>query len=604
MRSRIQEPRFLKGFRLLSVGWGASWIVQLVFFPLMAADDPKAVDMEGLLHWHEGVCEFVDQSAVRQAFEAYLAATPVSKAAAERRSLLLRECSRQLGPGVASPEDLGKAYQTLQLLTVDPLDQNRCRNLLRAVVKASSVLSGQKNTGASEAALLRQKEILSWNLRIERKQEQLRRESAGPKTIKSTPVPVSTPSKEALQLAEIESELARIGLGGEVSELQARLELQELALRFLEYGNYNEAILAVRFYRGLFADWNPSLRLGQEAMLEIAPEGEKPNLSYLEFLATQSQQAVSDLLSDSTTLLDGHSIIEASRHLMAAFARGGRTLNVISYPESSRERIFRFLQLQRHLDQLLAEKDYDAAKAAVMEMQTQASDFDGTSYRVSIQASKSLSGIHLAAARRAGQAENMTEMLKEMKLAEESWPKNPDLPALVKEFAGSAELKRSSVDEFDRLYAAHRIREIEQQRFRLEAALRDLPARSAQLKEALDEASKIRDGMESARQFLDLGNRIGAWELVKTLILRYPDQEKLLAFQQEMLSGLEPLAEGLARAARIEQSSPGVALGLYLNLQHRYPQSTFANEGVTRVSLLLLKAGSSSSGLSPSPKYH
>jgi hypothetical protein len=242
------------------------------------------------------------------------------------------------------------------------------------------------------------------------------------------------------------------------------------------------------------------------------------------------------------------------------------------------------------LDQLLAEKDCEAALAVVMEMQTQASDFDGSSYRASIQASKSLSGIHLAAARRAGQAENMTEMFKEMKLVEESWPKNPDLSALVKEYACSAGLKRSSVDEFDRLYAAHRIREIEQQRFRLESALDDLPARSAQLKEILDEGSKIRDGMERARQLVDLGNRVGAWELAQTLRLRYPDQENLLAFQQEMLSGLEPLAEGLAKAARIEQLSPGVALGLYLNLQHRYPQSTLAEEGVTRVSHVLLKA--------------
>jgi len=592
------NQRIVQGFRLLSVGWVMSWISHLVFLPLMAGD------VEGLLRWHEGTCEVFDQSALQQEFEAYLAATPVSKAAAEQRSLLLHDCSRQLGPGVASPQDLGKAYQILQLLADDPLDQNRCRNLLRAVMKASSVLSGQKNPGASEAMLLRQKEILSWNVRIEQKQQQLRRESADPKIIKSTSVPVSTPSKEALQLAEIENELGRIGLGGEVSELQVRLELQELALRFLEQGDYNESILAVRFYRGLFADWNPSFRLGQEAMLEIAPEGGKPTLSDLEFLTAQSQQAVSDLLSSCTTLLDGHATIEASRHLMAAFARGGRTLEVISYPESSRGRILHFLQLQHHLHQLLAEKDCEAALAVVMEMQTQASDFDGTSYRASIQASKSLSGIHLAAARRAGQAEDMTEMLKEIKLTEESWPKNPDLPVLVKEFAGSAELKRSSVNEFDRLYAEHRICEIEQQRFLLESALRDLPVRRAQLKEALDEASKIHDGMERSRRFLDLGNRVGAWELAKTLNLRYPDQEKLLALQQEMLSGVEPLAEGLAKAARIEQSSPGVALGLYLNLQHRYPKSTFAEEGVTRISLFLLKAETSSSELSANPKYH
>jgi len=592
------NQRIVQGFRLLSVGWVMSWISHLVFLPLMAGD------VEGLLRWHAGTCEVFDQSALQQEFESYLAATPVSKAAAEQRSLLLHDCSRQLGPGVASPQDLGKAYQILQLLADDPLDQNRCRNLLRAVMKASSVLSGQKNPGASEAMLLRQKEILSWNVRIEQKQQQLRRESADPKIIKSTSVPVSTPSKEALQLAEIENELGRIGLGGEVSELQARLELQELALRFLEQGDYNESILAVRFYRGLFADWNPSIRLGQEAMLEIAPEGGKPTLSDLEFLTAQSQQAVSDLLSSCTTLLDGHATIEASRHLMAAFARGGRTLEVISYPESSRGRILHFLQLQHHLDQLLAEKDCEAALAVVMEMQTQASDFDGTSYRASIQASKSLSGIHLAAARRAGQAEDMTEMLKEIKLTEESWPKNPDLPVLVKEFAGSAELKRSSVNEFDRLYAEHRICEIEQQRFLLESALRDLPVRRAQLKEALDEASKIHDGMERSRRFLDLGNRVGAWELAKTLNLRYPDQEKLLALQQEMLSGVEPLAEGLAKAARIEQSSPGVTLGLYLNLQHRYPKSTFADEGVTRISLFLLKAETSSSELSANPKYN
>ncbi|MEI6081660.1 MAG: hypothetical protein WCR44_04425 [Verrucomicrobiota bacterium] len=592
------NQRIVQGFRLLSVGWVMSWISHLVFLPLMAGD------VEGLLRWHAGTCEVFDQSALQQEFESYLAATPVSKAAAEQRSLLLHDCSRQLGPGVASPQDLGKAYQILQLLADDPLDQNRCRNLLRAVMKASSVLSGQKNPGASEAMLLRQKEILSWNVRIEQKQQQLRRESADPKIIKSTSVPVSTPSKEALQLAEIENELGRIGLGGEVSELQVRLELQELALRFLEQGDYNESILAVRFYRGLFADWNPSFRLGQEAMLEIAPEGGKPTLSDLEFLTAQSQQAVSDLLSSCTTLLDGHATIEASRHLMAAFARGGRTLEVISYPESSRGRILHFLQLQHHLHQLLAEKDCEAALAVVMEMQTQASDFDGTSYRASIQASKSLSGIHLAAARRAGQAEDMTEMLKEIKLTEESWPKNPDLPVLVKEFAGSAELKRSSVNEFDRLYAEHRICEIEQQRFLLESALRDLPVRRAQLKEALDEASKIHDGMERSRRFLDLGNRVGAWELAKTLNLRYPDQEKLLALQQEMLSGVEPLAEGLAKAARIEQSSLGVTLGLYLNLQHRYPKSTFADEGVTRISLFLLKAETSSSELSANPKYH
>lgn len=596
--------RFVKGIRFLCVGWGASWMICPVFLPLMAVDDSRATDIEGLLRWHEGIVEVRDQSALRQAFEAFLSSAPVSKAEADKRSSLLHDCLRQLGPGVASPQDLGKAYQILQQLAADPLDQNRCRDLLRMVERSSAGLSGQKDPGDSKAALLRKREILSWNARVDQKQQQLRNEGVGPKAVKAFPSPNSMPSKEALQLAEIDNELARIGLGGEVSELQVRLDLQELALRFLEQGDYNESSLAVRFYRALFDDWNPSLRLGQEAMLEIAPEGGKPNLGDLEFLATQGQKTVCDLLFGCTTLLEGNAIIEASRRLMAAFARGGRTMELSSYPETSRERILQFQQVQHHLEQLMSEKDYDAALTALTEMQSQASDFDGTAYRACIQAATSLSNLHLATARKAGQAENMTEMLKEIKLAEESWPKNPDLPALVKEFAGSQQMKRESIDEFDRLYAAHRIQEIERQRFRLESALGDLPERRSQLKGALDEASEIHDGMERVRQLADPGNRVGAWELAKTLSFRYPDQEILAALQKELLSGREPLAQELEKAFGLEQTSPAVALGIYLNLQHQYPQSSFAKEGVTRVSLSLLKEGSSDSWLSQALKYH
>ena len=132
------------------------------------------------LVWHAGKSEIVDPDALKEGFNAYLAAPSILSSAAQARMKLLHQCGSQLGPGVAMPADLGKAFISLQQLASDPLDHGRCRTLLRAVVNASSMLSGEKNPPVSEAALLRQKEILTWNLRIEQKQQQRRLEDLGP----------------------------------------------------------------------------------------------------------------------------------------------------------------------------------------------------------------------------------------------------------------------------------------------------------------------------------------------------------------------------------------------------------------------------------------
>ena len=129
-----------------------------------AEDFPFSGETKEWLVWNAGKSEIVDTVALQESFYAYLAAPSIPASQARARLNLLHQCGSQLGPGVAPPGDLGKAFFSLQRLASDPLDHGRCLSLLRAVVNASTILSGEKKPRATEEALLRQKEILSWNL--------------------------------------------------------------------------------------------------------------------------------------------------------------------------------------------------------------------------------------------------------------------------------------------------------------------------------------------------------------------------------------------------------------------------------------------------------
>ena len=553
-----------------------------------AEDFPFSGETKEWLVWNAGKSEIVDTVALQESFYAYLAAPSIPATPAQARIKLLHQCESQLGPGVAPPNDLGKAYLSLQQLASDPLDHGRCRTLLRAVDNSAAMLAGENNPPASKAALLRQKEILSWNLHLEQKQQQQRIEDLGPLPNKRPTREATPPSKAAQQLAYLDQEIAKINLGGQVSDLQIRLELQELALGFLRQGDYDEAILAVRFYRGLYSDWDPPLRLGRDAMMEIAAEDGNPALGTIEFLSTQALQTINQNLSGCTILLEGNHALGASGHLLAALARGSRTLEVLSYSENSKQKIQHLAELQRRLKKSLADKEYEVALALLVEINAATTDFEATKYHAEIQSSKSLSSAHLLSARTAAQEGRTGDVMKEVMLAEESWPKNPDIAVLVKEFAGSVELKNSSVEEFDRLYVTQKIDEIAKQRLRFEEVLADLPARHAQLMEALNEYYAIREGTERLIQLRDLGNRVSAWELADALSSKYPERKELVALCEKMIPEVEDLATGLKKVRALESKEPASALSFYLQLQERYPQSSQAKQGIERISSSLL----------------
>ena len=545
---------------------------------------------EGLIVWREGECKVVDDTTLQAAFLNYLATPSTAPEAAAVRRSLLQQASAQLGAGIAASSDLGKAYLVLQRLAADPLDGRRCRDLLSAVVKASSVLSMQQNPAANEAALRRRKEILSWNVQIEKKRSAELLADAGPARKSMTvPTPASLPlSPAAQQLNEVESELSMMELGGEVGELQVKLELQDLALRFLERGDYSEAILAVRFYRGLFGERNPRLRLGPEAALEIQPEGGEPMLGEIERLAALTLEGIAKSLSDTAFLLQARATVGASKRLVAAYAQGGRTVDVMAFPSESKMRILEQAEGEKKAMELIRKKDFAAAAVKLAEIESNSSDFDGKDLRATIESSKSLAAVHLAAAVRAGQEGKSDVVMDDLKQSADLWPDNPELKRVIAEYQGNARMQRECAEEFDALLAAGKDEKIEKESVRFAAVFADLPTRQAELAQVLERVRTVSEGMAQARRLRDVGSVVASWELADSLCAKYPGRKDLESLRENMLPGVKDLATGLKKARALESKEPASALALYLQLKESFPQSEQSEAGIKHVSSELL----------------
>lgn len=543
---------------------------------------------EPLVLWKEGRCEIVDPDQLQGAFEAYLEQKEVDPADADSRLRSIREAIRLLGPGVAPPQDLGKAYGLLQQLAADPIDEGRCRTLLNAVVRASRVLGRNQNPGSAEKDLRRQQEILAWNARIEKRISEERTSDSGVK-VKGKPTPTPTPrSATEERLAKVTEEISAMELGAEVSDIQVRLELQDLALRFLQRGDYDEAILAVRFHRALFSDSIAPIRLGPDERGLIAARGSTPTMADLENLAAQSNAKVAEALARCSLLLEGRYPVSAAKQLTAAFALGSRTIPLRAYPSASRQIIRQQLLSEKRMRELMARKDYTAALAALDEISRNCRDFDTVTLRASVESSRSLAAVHLAAARQAAKEGRQEEGLRKLKESSEIWPYNPEVPVVSQELTGEAVVRHSCVEEFDRLHAARKVMEIERQRGRLEPVIASLPGRQEQLLGDLREARQIAEAMERGRRLRDFGSLVGGWEVAEEACRRYPGQQELEKLRKELLPGVEPLAKGIDEAQGLEGKAPASALARYLSLQRSYPQSGFATKGVSRVSAQLL----------------
>jgi tetratricopeptide (TPR) repeat protein len=246
------------------------------------------------------------------------------------------------------------------------------------------------------------------------------------------------------------------------------------------------------------------------------------------------------------------------------------------------------------LRNVIEARDFGRVEALIAEISKMASDFDATKPLAMINAVKLESTLRLGRAKLLVQQGDLKGAMEEFQAAAEAWPGNPDLQNSASGFFQSQDTKTQSLAEFDRLVEEQNDRAIFEKQLAFAPAVQGDPAREDQLKAALEKVQKAEAASEKANALVLAGDVYGAWETVQQAVKEWPDDNKLNRQLTELSGRASDFVAAIDKARDAEaRRNFGFSLTWYLNAQHIYPPSVLANEGIQRISSILLAAGPS-----------
>jgi hypothetical protein len=118
------------------------------------------------------------------------------------------------------------------------------------------------------------------------------------------------------------------------------------------------------------------------------------------------------------------------------------------------------------------------------------------------------------------------------------------------------------------------------------------PKRAEQLRQVLGNMEKIETAIMSADARSKQGDYAGAWENVESAYKDFPDDTKLNTVRANLTTQAADFVRTLRNAEDLEQKDQvGSSLAWYLKAQKIYPNSAFAQDGISRLVKRILPEG-------------
>jgi tetratricopeptide (TPR) repeat protein len=232
---------------------------------------------------------------------------------------------------------------------------------------------------------------------------------------------------------------------------------------------------------------------------------------------------------------------------------------------------------------------FEQVDAQVASIQKVASDFDSTKPIAMVNDIKLESRLQLGKARLLAQGGRLAEAMDTFQTAAELWPGNPDLNTSSNLFFKSEDNQNQATGDFDRLIQNQDARGIFDRQLEFALAVKGDAARQQQLKDALEKVGKAKMAEEKANMLMMNGDVDGAWETIELAAKDWPDDMKLNKLLANLSGRTADFVSAINKARDAESKKElGYSLTWYVNAQSRYPASAIANEGIDRVSKLIL----------------
>ncbi len=399
-------------------------------------------------------------------------------------------------------------------------------------------------------------------------------------------------------IAEKKAEQVKNSAANEATLAMAKLNYQSLLMGLLIQRRFDHAVIGARTYRHIFKDGDTKLNLDKDsdaAKLFSGISGMPPTITAVDSLASNARADVDQHIEAVYSLLARNKLADATQHLIAAVALGEYMQSVTTFPTKDRLRISEYWNLRKRALTALNARDYGQVEEIADKMKAMDADFDDSMLRSYCDGKKMQSDLCIRNAMKALRANNEEEFNRQITDAGIIWPRNPKL----KEGAEALEKLDAQdpvKDEFRELVKNKEFRRVHDNQSRYEVVAID-PELRDQYKDVITLVSTI-DVMLSELETAARQDRVmGPCVAYEKLLERQRQDERYAADDRfrdalaEYKSQAHDFVQALDDAKSCEERREhGSALSCYYRAQCIYPHSTIAEEGVQRMTDVILKA--------------
>ena len=378
----------------------------------------------------------------------------------------------------------------------------------------------------------------------------------------------------------------------------SKVNYQSVLLSLLLSRRFDHAVIGSRVYRHIFRDGDTKLNLDKKSRANemfTGGVGMPPTVNAIDSLASNARREVDQSIEAVHSMLAQNKLGEATQHLIEAVAIGEYMQSVATFPVEARRRIARYWTLRKRALSALNSRDYATVDEVATKMKEMDEDFDDSMLRSYSAGKKRQSDLAIRNARKALLAGNEEEFNRFIQEAGIIWPQNPNLDKgeeLIAKYDEGDEVK----EEFRTLYKRKDFRTIAKERERFKVVAMD-PELSKQYEEVVTVVMKI-DGMleqlrSAAEQDATLGpcmayEKLTEWQKEDE---HFAEDKEMLLARKDYESKAHDFVQALWDAAACEERREfGSALSCYFRAQCKYPHSKIAQEGIRRVTDIVVKA--------------
>ena len=571
--------------------------------PFLGTDVPIFNPGTEVFSWDGQNWNINNNRLMRARFEKYLN-TPADNSEDDKEYRnVLKKILDSLSPHKRGNNHLQDAVSLLPRASNYRIDSNLCDSLSQAIL---GVYYGQKNAVAlaeQNAALNKERKLLNWNVEVATSEslidEARRRNSKSENSNKqqNQGKAVSNTGRVAgyiQRLAEIEAlriaNKTKIG----ISEVQAKIEYQALILQFAVQRRWEHVLIATRIYRRLFRDGDGVIEIKKDSDADkmlAKGLGLTPTVTSLDMFANEVLREVDEAVVAFEFLADKNELETASKRLAEAFFIGEYLPRIRTLDREKKMKVQSFVRDADSLLSAMDVRDYKNANEIIERMRVQALDFNYSKAKAGIEFYTNMSNTSIAQAKIAAQKGNTDEYKKQMQMAIEAWPLNPQIKEQNDLFASIADVQVTTLNELDTLLAQGNKREIMKNRGRFIAAVQNDQKRTQQLESILNDVLLLEQEIAIIKGLNDNDNPWGAWEIARNAQEKFSDDNELLKLSVELGEKVSPFVRVIKRAEKLEdEKHNGMSLTWYLKAKSIYPKSKYAKDGMNRLLNIILPA--------------